>query len=65
MFFLSIFQQLLLAYDKYFQFPHSCKSCETRPVWGARQFQALWQLLKGFFILIDYSPEKEGFLKNI
>jgi len=29
---------------------------------GSQTFPALWHLLKGFFVL-NYFPEKEGFLK--
>jgi len=50
-FFLSIFQQLLPTSDKLFQFHRSYKSCESRPVWGAKTIQALWPLLKGFIFL--------------
>jgi len=52
---------LLLTSDTLFQFPHSYKSCESRPVWGARQFPALWPLAEGLFYLNIY--KKEGFLE--
>jgi len=29
---------------------------------GARQLQALWHLMKGFLLSVNYFPEKEGFL---
>ncbi|GAI58955.1 unnamed protein product, partial [marine sediment metagenome] len=37
---------------------------QTFPIGGARHFQALWLLLKGFYIFINYFPEKEGFLNR-
>jgi hypothetical protein len=30
--------------------------------WGSLTFPALWHLLKGFFVSINYLSEKEGFL---
>jgi hypothetical protein len=30
--------------------------------WRARRLLALWHLLKGFFVFINYFQEKEGFL---
>ena len=44
---LNEYQLLLLTFDKLFQYLHSCKSCENRPVWGALKFQALWSLAEG------------------
>jgi len=32
-----------------FQPHHSYRSCENRPAWGARQFQALRHLAEGLF----------------
>ena len=40
---------LLLTYDILFQFHSSYKSCETRPVWGALTFQALWHFTEKLF----------------
>jgi len=42
---------LLLTSDTLFQFHPSYKSCENRPVWGARQFPALWHFAEGLFCL--------------
>ena len=62
-FFISIFQWLLPTYDTLSPFLPSYKSCETRPVWGARQFPALWHFCWRAFIFLNYFSKKEGFLK--
>jgi len=56
-----------LTFDTPFQFHYSYKSCESRPVWGACKFQALWLFAEGLFLLIflNYFPGKEGFLKDL
>jgi len=46
-----MFQILLLAFDILFQSPHSYKSCENRPVWGADNFQPFGNQAKGLFCL--------------
>jgi len=57
---------LLLTFDTLLQFPHSYKKFENRSVWGACQFPALWPFAEGLFLfLINYFPEKEGFLKAL
>jgi len=48
-------QLLLLTFDTRFQFPHSYRSCENRPVWGAKKFPALWPFDEGLF----YSKKKD------
>jgi len=40
-------------------FPLKVLKLSTR---GSLTFPALWPLLKGFFVFINYFPEKEGFL---
>ena len=49
---------MFLDYGKFYGY-HLYKSCENRSVGGARQFLALWHLLKGFL----FFREKEGFYK--
>ena len=50
---------MFLDYGKFYGY-HLYKSCENRSVGGARPFQALWLLLKGFL----FFREKEGFFKT-
>jgi len=65
MFFLNGYQLLLPTCDKLSLSPPLYKSCENRPVWGARHFQPFGNLLKGFFIFFNYFRKKEGFLKGL
>ena len=63
MLFLNRLQLLFPTSDILSPFPPSYKSCESRPVWGARTFSALWHFDEGLFILYFFQ-EKEGLLIN-
>jgi len=55
----------LPTFDTHFQFHHSYKSCESRPVWGAKTIKALWHFAEGLFIFFELFLKKEGFLNRL
>ena len=42
----------MLVWNKTFQYYNLYQKFQTYPIAGARQFPALWPLLKGFFIFL-------------
>ena len=55
---------LLLTYDILSPFHHPYKSCETRPVWGARTFPALWHFAEELLFFFELFSRKRRISKT-
>ena len=56
-------QLFLLRNNKFFPFHYSDRSCENRPVWGAKTFQPFGNKAEGLFCFLNFFTKKEGFLR--
>jgi len=58
-------QQSFLLRKVFYLFHPLNKSCESRPVWGACQFPALWHFAEGLFIFCQlFEGKRKIFMIN-